>query len=188
MYYISNYGFADPDYLEHYGIKGMKWGAHKSRTRRLKMVRNANKRRNNSNERDRDDRDRNPFDSDSIIDNIKPKNPPSRNPSITDDEARERRRRRYLTGHVRPRKPNDEFNRRATTGNSSVDFNNQKGMDKRIRDRDIINARRAQDNKKEEIKRKRQDSELAAEVYRRNIDDNRAAEARHVHNRRRKKK
>ena len=25
MYHISNYGFADPDYMEHYGIVGMKW-------------------------------------------------------------------------------------------------------------------------------------------------------------------
>jgi hypothetical protein len=25
MYHISNYGFADPNYMEHYGIKGMRW-------------------------------------------------------------------------------------------------------------------------------------------------------------------
>lgn len=25
MYHISNYGFADPDYMEHYGVKGMRW-------------------------------------------------------------------------------------------------------------------------------------------------------------------
>lgn len=29
MYHISNYGFADPNYMEHYGVKGMKWGKHR---------------------------------------------------------------------------------------------------------------------------------------------------------------
>ena len=29
-YYIDNMEF-DPDYLEHYGVKGMKWGKHRSR-------------------------------------------------------------------------------------------------------------------------------------------------------------
>ena len=36
-YYISNYGYADPMYLEHYGVLGMKWGIRKDR----KLLNNA---------------------------------------------------------------------------------------------------------------------------------------------------
>ena len=31
MYHISNYGFADPDYMEHYGVKNMRWRKRRAR-------------------------------------------------------------------------------------------------------------------------------------------------------------
>lgn len=31
MYHISNYGFADPNYMEHYGVKGMRWRKRRAR-------------------------------------------------------------------------------------------------------------------------------------------------------------
>lgn len=31
MYHISNYGFADPNYMEHYGVKGMRWRKRRPR-------------------------------------------------------------------------------------------------------------------------------------------------------------
>lgn len=42
-YYISNYGYADPMYLEHYGVLGMKWGVRHDpeRSERRAARRNA---------------------------------------------------------------------------------------------------------------------------------------------------